>query len=72
MTASLDHAMWFHRRTGRPGALDGWLLYTQEARRPAAGVGLGDRQLLHGADGTHLATVVQEGMIRKNGGGAQR
>ena len=27
VTASLDHAMWFHR----PGRVDGWLLYAQQA-----------------------------------------
>ena len=40
VTASLDHAMWFHR-PGPPGWMDGWLLYTQEAVAAEAGRGLG-------------------------------
>ena len=59
VTASLDHAMWFHR----PGLVDDWLLYTQEAVSAGGGRGLGlGRFFTRG--GTHLATVAQEGMIR--------
>jgi acyl-CoA thioesterase-2 len=61
VTASLDHAMWFHRPPA--GALDGWLLYTQEAESASAGRGLG-RGRFFTPDGRHLATVLQEGMIR--------
>ena len=59
VTASLDHAMWFHR----PAQVDGWLLYAQEAVSAggARGVGLG-RFFTQG--GTHLATVAQEGLLR--------
>lgn len=57
--ASLDHAMWFHR----PVVMDDWVLY--ETSSPAAS---GARGLCTGhffsADGAHLATVVQEGLIR--------
>jgi acyl-CoA thioesterase II len=57
--ASLDHAMWFHR-TFRA---DEWLLY--ESASPSAS---GARGLATGrfwtADGRHIATVVQEGLIR--------
>lgn len=57
--ASLDHAVWFHR----PVRADEWLLY--ETDSPAAGAG---RALCFGqmwsADGAHVATVVQEGLIR--------
>lgn len=59
VTASLDHAMWFHR----PAAIDGWLLYAQEAVAADAGRGLGLGRFFT-ADGVHVATVAQEGMIR--------
>jgi acyl-CoA thioesterase-2 len=62
VTASLDHAMWFHRAP-EPGAVDGWLLYAQEAVAADAGRGLATGRFFT-PDGTHLATVVQEGMIR--------
>lgn len=61
VTASLDHAMWFHRAPA-PGDLDGWLLYTQEALSADAGRGVGLGRFFT-PDGIHLATVVQEGMI---------
>ncbi|MEW2117134.1 acyl-CoA thioesterase domain-containing protein [Streptomyces sp. NPDC005474] len=61
VTASLDHAMWFHR----PGPVDGWLLYAQEAVAADAGRGLATGRFFTTA-GTHLATVVQEGMIRSS------
>jgi len=67
VTASLDHAMWFHR-TPDPGALDGWLLYAQEAVAAADGRGTGLGHFFT-PDHTHLATVVQEGMIRPLHGG---
>ncbi len=57
--ASLDHAMWFLR----PFRADEWLLYVMSS--PAAH---GSRGLSTGRffarDGTHLVSVVQEGMIR--------
>lgn len=59
VTASLDHAMWFHRRP----RLDGWLLYAQEAVAAHGGRGTGLGRFF-AEDGTHLATVVQEGMLR--------
>lgn len=59
VTASLDHAMWFHR----PGPVDGWLLYAQEAVAADAGRGLAVGRFFT-ADRVHLATVVQEGLIR--------
>jgi acyl-CoA thioesterase-2 len=65
VTASLDHAMWFHRTP--PAGLDGWLLYTQEAESASAGRGLG-RGRFFTRDGHHLATVLQEGMIRPHKG----
>ncbi|GGQ71779.1 acyl-CoA thioesterase [Couchioplanes azureus] len=62
VTASLDHAMWFHRVPGA-GVLDDWLLYAQQAGSAGSGRGLGQGGFFT-RDGEHLATVVQEGMIR--------
>ncbi|MEE1782993.1 thioesterase family protein [Streptomyces sp. SP17BM10] len=59
VTASLDHAMWFHR----PGPVDDWLLYVQEAVAADSGRGLGTGRFFT-RDHRHLATVAQEGMIR--------
>ncbi|KOV83278.1 acyl-CoA thioesterase II [Nocardia sp. NRRL S-836] len=59
VTASLDHAMWFHRR----GTVDDWLLYVQEAVAADDGRGLGHGRFFT-RDHRHLATVAQEGMIR--------
>jgi acyl-CoA thioesterase-2 len=67
VTASLDHAMWFHRAP-QPGAADGWLLYAQQAVAADAGRGLAAGRFFT-PDGTHLATVVQEGIIRELQGG---
>ena len=67
VTASLDHAMWFHRQPA-PGTLDGWLLYAQEAVAADSGRGVGLGRFFT-PDGEHLATVVQEGMIRATPGG---
>ncbi len=57
--ASLDHAVWFHA----PVRADGWFLYQTDS--PAAS---GGRALCFGqiwaADGTHVATVTQQGLIR--------
>ncbi|MCP2241716.1 acyl-CoA thioesterase [Lentzea aerocolonigenes] len=59
VTASLDHAMWFHREA----PVGDWLLYVQEAVAADAGRGLGSGRFFT-RDGRHLATVAQEGMIR--------
>lgn len=57
--ASLDHAMWFHY----PPRWDDWLLYTSDS--PAAHAA---RALIFGQiyrrDGTRIASVAQEGLIR--------
>jgi acyl-CoA thioesterase-2 len=60
-TASLDHAMWFHR----PARLDDWVLYSQQAVSAQRNRGLA-RGLLHDRSGRLMATVLQEGMIRKD------
>jgi acyl-CoA thioesterase-2 len=57
--ASLDHAMWFHR----PHSLDGWLLYTQDTPSSSGSRGF-TRGSLYGEDGTLIASVAQEGLIR--------
>ncbi|RDI64077.1 acyl-CoA thioesterase [Nocardia pseudobrasiliensis] len=59
VTASLDHAMWFHR----PAPIGDWLLYAQDAVAVEAGRGLGSGRFFT-RDGRHVATVLQEGMIR--------
>jgi acyl-CoA thioesterase-2 len=59
MAASLDHAVWIHRAP----RLDGWLLYSSES--PVMHDG---RAMIFGSihtpDGTRLASVAQEGLIR--------
>ena len=57
--ASLDHAMWFHR----PNPLDGWLLYTQDSPSTQGSRGF-TRGTLYAEDGTLVASVAQEGLIR--------
>ena len=63
VTASLDHAMWFHRPL-RTGEMDGWLLYVQDAAAADAGRGLGTGRFFT-PDGRHVATVAQEGLLRQ-------
>jgi len=60
VTASLDHAMWFHR----PAPVDDWLLYVQRAVAAESGRGTGAGSFFT-TDGTHVASVIQEGMIRE-------
>ncbi|NHA67532.1 acyl-CoA thioesterase [Phycicoccus flavus] len=57
--ASLDHAMWFHRAA----RADDWVLYAQRSPSAQSGRGLGLGRMF-GADGTLVATVAQEGMVR--------
>ena len=59
---SLDHAMWWHR----PGRADEWMLYVQDSPSATSGRGLALGRLFS-RDGTLLATVAQEGMIRVPG-----
>jgi acyl-CoA thioesterase-2 len=65
VTASLDHAMWFHR----PVQLDDWLLYAQEAMSVEDGRGSAVGRFFT-TDGVLVATVVQEGMLRVAGAGS--
>jgi acyl-CoA thioesterase-2 len=62
MMASLDHAMWFHR----PFRADGWLLYDQDTPSASGSRGLA-RGLVFTADGKLVASVVQEGLLRRLG-----
>lgn len=64
--ASLDHAMWFHR----PFRSDEWLLYSQDTPSASNGRGLG-RGLVFTHDGDLVASVMQEGVIRRMREGAE-
>jgi acyl-CoA thioesterase-2 len=57
--ASLDHAMWFHRA----GRADQWILYTQQSPSASGGRGLSIGRMF-APDGTLVASVAQEGMLR--------
>ncbi|KGN34771.1 acyl-CoA thioesterase [Knoellia sinensis KCTC 19936] len=60
--ASLDHAMWFHR----PARADEWWLYAQQSPSAQGGRGLGLGRMFT-RDGTLVASVAQEGMLRVRG-----
>ena len=59
MGASLDHALWIHR----PFRADEWLLYTQDSPNLGGSRGFA-RGLIFAADGTLVASVAQEGLLR--------
>jgi acyl-CoA thioesterase-2 len=59
MAASLDHALWFHR----PFRADEWLLYAQDSPNLAGSCGF-SRGLIFTSDGTLVASVAQEGLLR--------
>ena len=57
--ASLDHALWLHR----PCRADEWLLYAQDS--PSAGGARAlTRGMLFSRDGSLVASVAQEGLVR--------
>jgi acyl-CoA thioesterase-2 len=59
MSASLDHAMWFHA----PVQFDKWHLYTMDS--PFGGGGRGfNRGSIYTQDGQLVASVAQEGLMR--------
>jgi acyl-CoA thioesterase-2 len=60
MAASLDHALWLHR----PFRADDWLLYAQDSPNLAGGLGF-TRGLIFARDGTLVASVAQEGLLRE-------
>ena len=58
-SASLDHAMWFHR----PFRMDQWLLYSTDSPSASGARGF-CRGTLHSRDGQLVASVAQEGLLR--------
>ncbi len=60
MLASLDHAMWFHG----PCQADEWLLYDQHTPASGGARGLATARVFS-HDGKLVASVVQEGLIRR-------
>jgi acyl-CoA thioesterase II len=60
MAASLDHALWFHR----PFRADAWLLYAQDSPSLAGSRGF-SRGTIFAGDGTLVASVAQEGLLRQ-------
>ena len=60
MAASLDHALWFHR----PFRADDWLLYAQDSPNLSGARGF-SRGLIFARDGTLVASVAQEGLLRE-------
>ncbi len=58
--ASLDHAMWFHR----PFRADDWLLYVTESPTSSNARGF-NRGSIYAQNGDLVASVVQEGLIRR-------
>jgi acyl-CoA thioesterase-2 len=60
MAASLDHALWFHR----PFRADEWLLYAQDTPNLSGSRGF-SRGLIFANDGTLVASVCQEGLLRE-------
>jgi len=57
--ASLDHAMWWHR----PARADEWLLFVQDSPTAQGGRGLTGAWVF-AEDGSLVASVAQEGMVR--------
>jgi acyl-CoA thioesterase-2 len=60
--ASLDHALWFHR----PFRADEWFLYDCWSPSASGARGLATGRLFT-RDGRHIATAVQEGLLRRVG-----
>ncbi len=60
LAASLDHTLWFHR----PFRADDWLLYAQHSPNLHGSRGFA-RGLIFTRDGTLVASVCQEGLIRE-------
>lgn len=58
--ASLDHAIWFHR----PARADEWLLYVTDSPWSSGGRGF-NRGSIYARDGALVASVAQEGVIRR-------
>ncbi|HVY00389.1 MAG TPA: acyl-CoA thioesterase II [Pseudorhodoplanes sp.] len=65
LAASLDHALWLHR----PFRADEWLLYSQDSPNLHGARGF-SRGLIFTREGTLVASVAQEGLVRLRRGGA--
>jgi acyl-CoA thioesterase-2 len=61
-SASLDHSMWFHR----PFRADEWMLYDQHSPSASGGRGFAIGRVFS-RDGSLIASVAQEGLIRPVG-----
>ena len=60
LATTIDHGMWFHA----PFRADEWLLFATTSPVSGAGRGFAAGQF-HRPDGTLIASVAQEGLIRK-------
>ena len=58
--ASLDHALWYHR----PFRADEWMLYVQDSPNAFGARGF-CRGTIYARDGTLIASVAQEGLMRR-------
>lgn len=63
--ATLDHALWFHR----PFRVDDWLLFAMDSPIAAGARGF-TRGSIFTRDGTLVASIAQEGLMRVRGGGS--
>jgi acyl-CoA thioesterase-2 len=63
-TASLDHAMWFHR----PTDFNEWHLYHQESPSGSGGRGFNLGYIYRASDGALVASCAQEGLMRQRKG----
>lgn len=61
--ASIDHAMWFHRKAN----FSDWILYAQDSPSSSGGRGF-TRGSLYTREGVLIASVAQEGLIRRREG----
>jgi acyl-CoA thioesterase II len=59
-SASLDHAMWFHRPTN----FNDWHLYVQESPSASGGRGFNLGYIYRPSDGALAASCAQEGLMR--------
>ena len=59
-SASLDHAMWFHR----PTDFNEWHLYAQESPSASGGRGFNLGYIYRASDGALVASCAQEGLMR--------
>jgi acyl-CoA thioesterase-2 len=60
LVASIDHALWFHRDT----RVDDWLLYWMDSPTSQGARGLA-RGMIYNRAGTLVASVAQEGLMRR-------